>query len=103
MKVPELARRITQMLEDYSGWHWVNDDPYRPLEPPGAQQLHRIQAQTLILVGELNPTCILIACDFLQEKIKNSKKIQIPKVAHMLHMEDPEQFNIEILKFLESI
>ncbi len=102
MKIPAVASRIKQIMGDYSGWHWVNDDSYQPLDPPGAQQLDKIKSPSLILVGELNPACIHLACDFLAENIANCKKVEILGVAHMLNMEDPEQFNNEVVKFLQS-
>ncbi len=103
MKIPTVARRIKKMIEDYSGWHWVNDDTYQPISPPAAEQLDKIHSPTLILVGSLNPKLILDACNFMSEKIANAKKVQIPGVSHMLNMEDPNQFNIEVLRFLQSL
>ncbi len=103
MKIPTVARRIKKMIEDYSGWHWVNDDTYQPISPPAAEQLDKINSPTLILVGSLNPQFILGACNFLSEKVANATKVQILGVAHMLNMEDPKQFNIEVLKFLQSL
>jgi pimeloyl-ACP methyl ester carboxylesterase len=31
---PEVAPRVVQIIADYSGCHWVNDDPLRALDPP---------------------------------------------------------------------
>ena len=102
-KIPPVARRIKEMIQDYSGWHWVNDDTYQPISPPASEQLDKIYPPTLILVGSLNPQLILDACNFMSEKVANAKEVQIPGVSHMLNMEDPNQFNIEVLKFLQSL
>lgn len=39
------------MVREYDGWRWLNDDPRRVAQPPAVQQLHRITAPTLIVVG----------------------------------------------------
>lgn len=103
MSIPSVAQRIKQMMGDYSGWHWVNEDLYQPMDPPAALQLDKIKSPTLILLGNLNPQLIVLACEYLAENIVNAKLKRIPGVAHMLNMEAPEEFNAELMKFLQSL
>ncbi len=49
---PDVASRLTQMFADYSGWHFVNDDPVSELDPPAIQRLNDISAPTLVILGE---------------------------------------------------
>ena len=48
---PTVASRLVQIITDYSGWHWVNDNPLRALEPPAARRLDTIRVPTLIIIG----------------------------------------------------
>lgn len=103
MKNPEVSRSFKLMLEDYSGWHWINEDTYQPLDPPAVEQLEKIQAPTLLLIGELNPSLFHAAGDIMIEKIPNCERQYISGVAHMLNMEDPGQFNSKLLEFLQKV
>ena len=46
-----VAPRLKQMVGDYSGWAWINDEPLRPLEPPSIQQIHRINIPHSLLLA----------------------------------------------------
>jgi pimeloyl-ACP methyl ester carboxylesterase len=53
-----VASRLVQIIADYSGWHWVHDNPLRTPDPPAAQRLHTIRVPTLIVIGEQDvPDC----------------------------------------------
>jgi pimeloyl-ACP methyl ester carboxylesterase len=99
---PTVASRLIQMIADYSGWHWVNDNPLRIPDPPAAQRLNTIRVPTLIVIGEQDvPDCLAIA-DTLHQGIPNSRKVMMARVGHMSNMEAPEQFNALVLDFLAA-
>jgi pimeloyl-ACP methyl ester carboxylesterase len=99
---PTVASRLVQIIADYSGWHWVNDNPLRTPDPPAAQRLHTIRVPTLIVIGEQDvPDCQAIA-DTLHQRIPNASKRVIPRVGHMSNMEAPERFNALISDFLAA-
>lgn len=99
---PQLSEFIWQMTSDYSGWHWVNEDPIIIENPPIAQRLNEIISPTLIIVGENDLGDFRRAADFLNQQIPNSLKEIIPGVGHMSNMEAPSTFNNLIKKFLDS-
>lgn len=103
MKNPVVALPIKQMIDDYSGWHWVNEDTYQPLDPPAFEQLEKIKVPTLLIIGELNKSIYHLVADIMIEKIPNSRKEYVSGVAHMLIMEDPDQFNTKLPKFLQEV
>ena len=103
MKNPDVAHPLKQMIEEYSGWHWINEDPYQPLDPPAFNQLEKIKVPTLLLIGELNPSSFHLVADIMAEKISNSKREIVSGVAHMLNMEDPHQFNSKLFVFLQDL
>ena len=97
-----MATRLVQIISDYSGWHFVNSDPGRALDPPAAQRLHKIGAPTLIIVGEHDlPDAHMIAATL--EQIRNAHKVVLPGVGHMANMENSAEFNQAVLNFLVGI
>jgi len=97
---PEVAPRLAQIIGDYSGWHWLNDNPLRALAPPAVQRLDTLRVPTLIIMGERDfPDCHAIA-DTLHQRIPKAQKVVIPRVGHMSNMEAPERFNALVLGFL---
>lgn len=56
LRIPAVANRLRAMVAEYSGWHFVNDSPQRPLQPPAWERVAAIAAPTLVLVGALDRT-----------------------------------------------
>jgi 3-oxoadipate enol-lactonase len=97
---PAVAEQLTKIISTYSGWHWVNKNPWIPIDPPAIQQLHKITAPTLIIVGEEDLPDFLDMSNILHEQIADSKKVVMAGVGHMSNMEDPETFNGLAREFL---
>ncbi len=100
---PRSAPIVRELIEDYSGWHWANDDPHVGFAGYPLERLREIKVPTLILVGELNPSIYHEWADAQNENIPNSKKVIIPGAGHALNIENPEKFNEAILRFLSEI
>ncbi len=104
---PAVLARRNAMIADYSMWHAVNVDPNRflPLHAPGpaAEHLDKIRAPTLILIGERDLPRLHAVADYLQEHIANARKVVLPGVGHLPHMEDPDEFNETALSFLKGV
>jgi pimeloyl-ACP methyl ester carboxylesterase len=99
---PAVASRLAEMIADYSGWHWVNDNPLRTPDPAAPQRLHTIRVPTLIVIGEYDvPDCQAIA-ETLHRSIPNARKVVMARVGHMSNMEDPERFNALVSDFLAT-
>jgi pimeloyl-ACP methyl ester carboxylesterase len=103
MEQPALAARLAEMVEGYSGWHWLNADPKRAYIPPAAAQLERISAPTLVLVGERDIPDFHRIADRLAQEIPDAQKVVLPGVGHMSNMEAPDLLNAAILDFLSEI
>jgi pimeloyl-ACP methyl ester carboxylesterase len=67
-----------------------------------AQQLDRIQAPTLVIHGDVDPLVPSENSDYLAKHIKGAKHIMYRNVGHVPIFECPEQFNRDVLAFLES-
>jgi len=74
-----------------------------PLEPAAVNRLSEIKVPALIIVGDLDTGRTLAAADFLARNIPNSKKIMMNDTAHLLNMEQSEEFNEHVLSFLRRL
>jgi len=99
---PAVSPRLRQMVSDYSGWHWLHDNPVKVLDPPALKRLKEVVAPTLILVGQLDLDDFQKIAQVLQEGIPNGRKIMLPGAGHMSNMEAAEEFNEIVLDFLGS-
>jgi pimeloyl-ACP methyl ester carboxylesterase len=99
---PTVASRLVQIIADYSGWHWVNDNPLRTPDPSAARRLDTIRVPTLIVIGEHDvPDCQAIA-ETLYRRIPDARKVVMARVGHMSNMEAPERFNALVSDFLAA-
>ena len=67
-----------------------------------AQQLERIQAPTLVIHGDVDPLVPTGNGDYLAQHIPGAKHIVYHNVGHIPIMEVPEQFNRDVLAFLDN-
>lgn len=98
---PDVAARLRQMIADYSGWHLVNNDPVRELDPPPIEQLDRITAPTLVIVGERDIPDFHRIANIITERVPNARKAVIQGAGHVANMEVPDEFDKAVLGFLE--
>jgi pimeloyl-ACP methyl ester carboxylesterase len=90
------------MVSEYSGWHWLHEDPQQHLNPPALRGLGSITVPTLIILGERDePDFHAIAAAF-ERSIPHAERVTIPGAGHMVNMEAVEQFNDIVLRFLDE-
>jgi len=101
MKNSKSVDKLKLMTAEYSGWHWVNKDPQliRILEE---NELFQIKVPTLIMTGELSRFEYHDVMELIHTNISKSKIVLINKSGHMLNLENPDQFNREVLTFLRD-
>lgn len=100
---PHVATALTRIVSDYSGWHWVNDDPGAYPDPPDSQFLSRIRVPALVLVGARDIPDFQVIADTLAQTLPNAQKVLLSGVGHMCNMEDPAGFNDAVLGFLRAV
>jgi pimeloyl-ACP methyl ester carboxylesterase len=88
------------MVETYSGWHWVNDNPLRRPDVLAVERLDRIRVPTLIVLGERDTLDLHRIAEILEQRIPGAVRIVLPGVGHMSNMEDPTGFNTAVMDFL---
>jgi 3-oxoadipate enol-lactonase len=74
----------------------------RGTEPPARQQLGRIEAETLVIVGSVDMDIIHVICDGVMQELPYAHKVVVENTAHMVNMEEPETFNALVTEFLTA-
>jgi 3-oxoadipate enol-lactonase len=95
-----VAARLSQMVQDYSGWHWVHTDPGVAAGPPAIQRLKELHVPTLVVIGERDLPDFHQVADTLASGIVGAVRAQIPDVGHMANMEASQDFNRVLIDFL---
>jgi pimeloyl-ACP methyl ester carboxylesterase len=90
-------------VSDYSGWHFVNDDPHRHAERPAIHRLSEISVPTLLVVGERDLPDFHAVAETLTQAIGGARRVVLSNVGHMANMEAPQQFNEVVLEFLAKV
>jgi pimeloyl-ACP methyl ester carboxylesterase len=100
---PAVAARLAQIVEDYSGRHFVNQDHQHELNPPAAQRLSEIIIPTLAIVGQHDVPDFLQITALIGQEVPQVRKIIIPNVGHMSNMEAPDEVNRVIFEFFKEL
>lgn len=95
-----LAARLEQMVEDYSGWHWLNADTHRPIDPPDIERLHEISVPTVVMTGEHDFADFHLHARILRERIRGARNLVVPDAGHLSSIERPEFFNARVRELL---
>ncbi|MCL4869084.1 MAG: alpha/beta fold hydrolase [Anaerolineae bacterium] len=103
MGQPDVAARLEQMIGDYSGWHFVNENPEIGLEPAAAFRLEELTMPLLAIVGELDLPDFRRITDLIAGQVPQAHQVMVPGAGHMANMEAPEQVLEAITAFLVSI
>lgn len=99
---PYALAMVHRMLDDYSGWHLVNDDPHIEPEPAAHERLNEIEAPTLAIVGGRDVELFHTLAGMVEQNAPNGRKAVIPGVGHMVNAEAPDAFNRLVLDFLQE-
>lgn len=97
---PRVLRRLDEMVSDYSGWHWVHENPQILADEPAIYHLKDIQCPTLVIVGEHDVFDFQQIAKILEAEIPDAKRVVIDDAGHMSNMENPRQFNQALEEFL---
>lgn len=102
LEQPAVSESFRAMVNDYTGWHFLNRDLDQRLEPPAAQRLHEIHCPTLIVVGERDLPDFQRIADLLHAGIAGAQKVVLPGVGHLASMEAAARFTELVGAFLST-
>ncbi len=103
LKMGPLKNRMREMATlFFRRFRW---DPgwMQPASPLALERLSEIKIPVLLVTAERDHPENRRAADFLQNEIKEARKLEIPKVGHMMNMEDSDKFNTGVFDFLSSL
>ena len=66
------------------------------------EALAKISVPTLILVGDNDKLIPMENIQLLKDKIPNAELAVLPKAGHMSNVENPEEFNSQLLRFMKK-
>jgi 3-oxoadipate enol-lactonase len=103
-QVAPLIRQHVRTMNAVALAHKMVQTAYalQPLQPPAIERLEAISIPTLILVGDLDRSAFLTEAEKLATKIPGAQLIVFPGVAHMVNLEQPNEFYEVVTKFLGS-
>ena len=73
------------------------------LQPPAVTRFMEVRVPTLIIVGDLDLPEKLELSERMAHSIPNARKVMIAGAAHMVSMEQPQEFNRIVLDFLNAL
>jgi 3-oxoadipate enol-lactonase len=97
---PAVAGRLKRIIDDYSGWHFVQPNLERPIVPPVLAQLGKISVPTLVLVGGRDLPDFQRMAEQLARNVRKARRFVIPGAGHVANMEAPDAVNDSIRGFL---
>jgi pimeloyl-ACP methyl ester carboxylesterase len=95
----QVAARLKQMVDDYSGWHFVHPDPERRIVPPALSQLGKVRAPTLAIVGDRDLRDFHLMSEAVERQIANARRLGIAGAGHLASMEAPDVVNRALRAF----
>ena len=56
----------------------------------------------LLVYGENSPVLFHAISDILYELLPNCEKVVIPGASHLIHCQNPDEYNLKVLEFLSK-
>jgi pimeloyl-ACP methyl ester carboxylesterase len=95
----ELRRTVFGWIEANHRAEKVEGRP-QALDPPAAERLDEVRVPTMVMIGEVDEVGGVEAERHLAASVAGSQVVAFPRVAHMIHLEEPDRFNRLVLEFL---
>lgn len=92
--------RIFRMVRDYSGYHWLYENPVGRCDERYIDGIRNISSPVLILLGSRDVPKHRTIAEFLQTNIRGSCLVRLQGAGHMSNMELPGEFNRVVMDFL---
>jgi len=93
---------LAAMLGRYSGWHFQNSDPERRPQPACIDQLAKIAAPTLVMVGEWDLPDFQAVARLVADKVPGASLKVIRDAGHASNLENTAEFNQCLLAHLDQ-
>lgn len=100
-KLQDVGEFMESMMKEYDGSVWA--DPMRGKYPreDDLSRVHAVDVPTGVFAGALDKVFAELA-EMLHERMPTSRLKIYPEVGHMVNLEIPDEFNSDLLEFLET-
>jgi pimeloyl-ACP methyl ester carboxylesterase len=81
------------------------EDPREPSNatpPPAFDRVSEIEVPTLVITGDLEMPYFQVVADALAYAIPDAERVTVSGGGHAVHMQEPERFTAELVRFFES-
>ena len=108
MRIPaghhEARARLDALIAAYRGGRFLNPaSPSGPIAPATMDDLSRITAPTLVVLGESDVPYVQIVARALAYYVPNARFETIPGGGHMVNLIAPDRYNASVLRFIGSV
>jgi pimeloyl-ACP methyl ester carboxylesterase len=102
--IPSARERLERMVVDEHEFGYARPDapPLRWHEPLAATVLERIDAPTLVVVGEGEMPALADVADHLVARIAGARRVVVPDAGHFVVLEQPERYAEVVGAWLEE-
>ena len=100
---PDLAARLTSMVNRFPGQHWLGQDPHRPDPRPVRDVLAELAMPALVIVGELDVPGFVAMSEELAARLPGARQVRVPGAGHMINLERPELISAELFRFVSGL
>ncbi|MFC2096920.1 alpha/beta fold hydrolase [Bacteroidota bacterium] len=99
---PVVREKVRAMIEEtYTNWN--DNSVENKLSPEAINRLKEINIPVLVITGSLDLPDIHKIAELLKKDVKGLQHIEIPGVAHMVNMENPQMFNKIVHDFMQKL
>ena len=98
-----VAAKLEAIVADYSGWHWLHRNPERAEAPSALDRIDRVEAPTLLVVGERDLPDFHDVADRIAARLPGAERVLISGAGHVPNMEEPDRFDAAVLAFLDRL
>ena len=100
---PELTERLSAMVNEFPGQHWLGQDPQLPFDPPPIGRLGTVDVPTLVVAGERDVPGFREMADVLAAGIPGAAYQRVSGAGHMVNMEAAGVVNALLDDFLSRV
>lgn len=94
---------LLRMGYQYSWWRYLHSSKREQVFPMAIKKLNEIRIPTLIVTAEYDLDLCKDVAAIMAKEIPGAKLVSIKKAGHIMNMDQPEEFNKIISKFIDAI
>jgi len=94
---------LSEMIADYSGWHWCNSDTARAPSPALSERLGEIRAPALVMTGSRDLPDFQAIAEKVSLELPLARREIVEGAGHMVNLEASDLFNEIVQGFWQGL